>query len=76
MTTMSESGHVTGTKDKNYNLIWFTEQCLSNALKMETFIEDAKRDGDNAVVELFLKAQADSHKGAEMAKELLAQRLG
>ncbi len=76
MTTTADTGHVTGTKDKNYNLIWYTEQCLENALKMETFIEDAKRDGDNAVVELFQKAQADSRKGAEMAKELLAQRLG
>ena len=26
--TSSETGEVTGTKDKNYNLIWFTEQCL------------------------------------------------
>jgi hypothetical protein len=75
MTTMSETGHVTGTKDKDYNLIWFTEQCLDNALRLENYIEDAKRDGDNAVVELFQKAQADSRKGAEMAKQLLAQRL-
>jgi hypothetical protein len=27
-----ETGKVTGTKDKDYNLIWFTEQCLSNDL--------------------------------------------
>jgi hypothetical protein len=75
MTTMSETGQVTGTKDKDYNLIWFTEQCLENALRLETYIEDAKRDGDNAVVELFQKAQSDSRKGADMAKQLLAQRL-
>jgi hypothetical protein len=75
MSTTAESGQVTGTRDKDYNLIWFTEQCLENALRLETYIEDAKRDGDNAVVELFQKAQADSHKGAEMAKQLLAQRL-
>lgn len=75
MTTMSEAGHVTGTRDKDYNLIWYTEQCLDNALRLETYIEDAKRDGDNAVVELFQKAQADSRKGADMAKQLLAQRL-
>ena len=31
--TTTETGHVTGTKDKLYNLIWFTEACLSNALR-------------------------------------------
>ena len=34
--TGTESGEVTGTKDKDYNLIWFTEACLSNALRLET----------------------------------------
>ncbi|KWX24725.1 MULTISPECIES: hypothetical protein [Mycolicibacterium] len=75
MSATTETGHVTGTKDKNYNLIWYTEQCLENALRMETFIADAERDGDNEVVELFRKAQADSRKGAEMAKHMLASRI-
>src|SRR5215212_9512527 len=44
--TGTESGEVTGTKDKDYNLIWFTEACLSNALRLETYIQDAERDGD------------------------------
>jgi hypothetical protein len=38
MTSSSETGQVTGTKDKDYNLIWFTEVCLSNALRLETYI--------------------------------------
>lgn len=75
MSTTAETGHVTGTKDKNYNLIWFTEQCLENALRLESYIADAERDGDTEVVELFRKAQADSRKGAEMAKHLLASRI-
>jgi hypothetical protein len=29
-----ETGQVTGTKDKDYNLVWFTEQRLSNVLRM------------------------------------------
>jgi hypothetical protein len=37
----AETGHVTGTKDKDYNVIWFTEQCLSNALRLETYIARA-----------------------------------
>ncbi len=73
--SMTEAGDVTGTKDKNYNLVWFTEQCLNNALRLENYIEDAQRDGDDELVELFRKAQADSRKGAEQAKGLLARRL-
>ena len=42
-----ETGQVTGTKDKNYNLIWYVEQCLNNVLKMEEYAGDAERDGDN-----------------------------
>lgn len=75
MTATTDAGHITGTKDKNYNLIWYTEQCLENALRMEPYIADAERDGDAEVVELFCKAQADSRKGAELAKQLLAHRI-
>jgi hypothetical protein len=71
----TETGHVTGTKDKDYNLIWFTEACLSNALRLETYIQDAEREGDSELAELFKKAQADSRKGGEMGKQMLRQRL-
>jgi hypothetical protein len=70
-----ESGQVTGTRDKDYNLIWFTEQCLSNALRLETYVQDADRDGDSEVAELFRRAQAESRKGAEQGKQLLRSRL-
>ena len=70
-----ETGKVTGTADKDYNLIWFTEQCLSNALRLETYIADAERAGDNDVADLFRRAQADSRKGGEQGKKLLANRL-
>jgi hypothetical protein len=75
MTSTAETGNVTGTKDKDYNLIWFTESCLSNALRLETYIQDADRAGDSEVAELFRKAQADSRKGAEQGKALLRSRL-
>jgi hypothetical protein len=71
----SQTGNITGAKDKNYNLIWYTQQCPDNALRMETYIKDADRDGDNELAELFRKAQADSRKGAEVAGGLLAKRL-
>ncbi|OBI51779.1 hypothetical protein A5707_00665 [Mycobacterium kyorinense] len=71
----AETGATTGTKDKNYNLIWYTEKCLDNALRLETYIQDAERDGDKEVADLFRKAQSDSRKGAELAEHLLAKRL-
>jgi len=75
MATLTEAGDITGTKDKDYNLIWFTEVCLSNVLRLETYIEDAERGGDNELVEFFRRAQAESRKGAEQGKKLLAARL-
>ena len=71
----TETGQVTGTKDKDYNLIWFTESCLSNTLRLETYIQDAERDGDNELAEFFRRAQGESRKGAEQAKGMLRQRL-
>jgi hypothetical protein len=75
MSSTTETGDVTGTKDKHYNLIWFTEACLSNALRLESYIQDAERDGDDELAEFFRKAQGDSRKGGKQAKELLASRL-
>ena len=74
--TGSETGQVTGTKDKDYDIIWFTEACLSNALRLETYIQDAERAGDVELVTLFRKAQAESRKGAEQGKKLLRKQLG
>jgi hypothetical protein len=74
--TSTETGQATGTKDKDYNLIWYVEACLSNALRIETYIQDAERENDTELAELFRKAQADSRKGAELGKQLLRTRLG
>jgi hypothetical protein len=71
----TEAGEITGTKDKDYNLIWFVEQSLSNALRLQTYIEDAERDGDSDLAEFFRRAQSASRKGGEQGKELLRKRL-
>lgn len=71
----TETGTVTGTRDKTYNLVWYVEQCLANALRMETYIADAELDGDEAVAELFRRAQAASRRGADLGKALLAPRI-
>jgi hypothetical protein len=75
MSSAAETGQVTGTKDKDYNVIWFTEQCLSNVLRLEQYIDDAEREGDSDLAEFFRRAQGASRKGAEEGKTLLTQRL-
>jgi len=70
-----EAGQVTGTKDKDYNVIWFVEQCLSNVLRLETYIEDAQRENDSDLADFFRRAQEASRRGAEQGKDLLRQRL-
>jgi hypothetical protein len=75
MAVEQEAGQVTGTKDKDYNVIWFVEQCLSNVLRLETYIEDAQREGDNELAEFFRRAQETSRKGAEQGKDLLRSRI-
>jgi hypothetical protein len=71
----SESGNITGTTDKDYNLIWYTEACLSNALRLDLYIQDAERAGDTELADFFRKAQADSRKGGEMGKAMLKKRM-
>jgi hypothetical protein len=71
----TEAGQLTGTRDKDYNIIWFTEQCLSNVLRLETYAQDAERDGDNELAEFFRRAQGESRKGAEQGKDLLRKRI-
>ncbi|GAB2980306.1 hypothetical protein [Saccharothrix stipae] len=71
----TEAGQVTGTQDKDYNIIWFVEACLSNALRLESYIADAERAGDSELAEFFRRAQGESRKGAEQGKQLLTARL-
>ena len=76
MSINADAQTVTGTKDKDYNIIWFVEACLSNALRLETYAQDAENAGDSDLAAFFRRAQGESRKGAEQGKELLAQRLG
>lgn len=71
----SDSGLLTGTPDKDYNILWFTEACLSNVVRLDQYIADAVDAEDAELAEFFRRAQRDSRKGAEEAKELLARRI-
>jgi hypothetical protein len=75
MSAETETGQKTGTKDKDYNVLWFTENCLDNVLRLETYIQDAERENDNELADFFRRAQAESKKGADKGKELLRSRL-
>jgi hypothetical protein len=70
-----EFGTITGTKDKDYDIIWFTQACMDNVLRLETYIKDAESAGDSELAEFFRRARADSRKGAEQGKQLLRTRL-
>jgi len=71
----AETGQQTGTKDKTYNILWFTEACLDNVLRLNTYIQDAERDNDSELADFFRKAQETSQRGAEQGKQLLKTRL-
>jgi hypothetical protein len=75
VTQTGETGQITGTKDKDYNIIWFTEQCLSNVLRLEIYIQDAERENDSELADFFRRAQETSRKGAEQGKKILKSRI-
>lgn len=64
----TEIRRTTGTKDKDSNVPWFAEACLSNVLRHETYIQDAERESDDKLAEFLRRAQGESLKRAEQAK--------
>ena len=73
--SQQEQGEITGTRDRHFDLLWFTQACLDNVLRLQTYAQDAERDGDQELADFFRKAQGDSQKGADQGKELLRSRL-
>ena len=65
-----------GTKDKNYDLITVTHLCLEHVWRLDQYAQDAERDSDTELAQMFRKMQEHSRKGAEECKRLLRQRLG
>ena len=64
-----------GTKDKNYDLITVTHLCLEHVWRLDQYAQDADRDGDQELAQLFRRMQEHSRKGADECKRLLAQRM-
>jgi len=44
-------------------------------LRLETYVQDAEREGDSELADFFRKAQGESKNGAEAGKQLLKSRL-
>ena len=64
-----------GTKDKNYDLITVTHLCLEHVWRLDQYAQDAEREGDQELANLFRKMQEHSRRGGEECKRMLRQRL-
>lgn len=62
-------------KDKNYDLITVLQMSLENSWRMETYIHDAERDGDQELAQWFSKIRDNSMKAGDHGKMLLARRM-
>ena len=72
----TETGGITGTADKDYNIIWFTETCLSNALRLEIYAKDAERaGGPPSWPSSSARPNRRAARAPSRASELLATRL-
>jgi len=61
----NDTGDITGTADKDYNIMSFTEQCLSNVLRLHGYIVDAERGGDSEFADFFRRAREVSRRGGD-----------
>lgn len=65
----------TAVKDKNYNLISVLHDSLHYVWQLETYAQDAEKDGDSELAEWFRKIQHNNQKAGDQGKELLQARL-
>jgi hypothetical protein len=47
-------------EETNPGLIWFTEECMSNGVRLESYVEHAERLGDQELATFFRRALAHS----------------
>jgi rubrerythrin len=62
-------------KDKNYNLITVLQESLQNVFQMETYAQDAEKDGDQELASWFRAIQENNRKAGDQGKDLLSKRL-
>ena len=64
-----------GRRDKNYDLITIAQLCLEHVWRLEQYVQDAQREGDEELASLFRRMQEHSRKGGEECKRLLLKKL-
>lgn len=71
---MTNGEQVTGTRDRDYDLVSVLYHALQAGTTYQQYIDDAEREGDNDVAEFFREAQQQDRQRAQRAKELLDKR--
>jgi hypothetical protein len=56
------------TLDRDSNVIWFAEQCQTNAVRLDALIKSAELAGDRPLADFFRRAQAASGPSAAPAE--------
>ncbi len=72
---MADTSSITGTKDEHYDLISVIYHLLQGAETYQMYIEDARQENDQEVVEYFQEVQTQNRRLADRGKALLMQRL-
>lgn len=62
-------------KDKHYNLVSVVQDSLQHAWQMESYIQDAEREGDSELADWFRRIQENNQKAGDQGKRLLVDRL-
>lgn len=65
----------TGTSDPDYNVVLVLQQALEDCYRFQCFAEDARKAGDDELVELFQELAEQDRDLAERVKKILARRL-
>ena len=66
----------TGTSDPDYNLILVLQQALEDCYRYSHFAEEARRQDDRELADLFTELSENDRELAVRLKALLAARLG
>lgn len=65
----------TGTSDPDYNVVLVLQQALQDCYRFQCFAEDARRAGDDELVDLFEELAQQDRELADRVKGILARRL-
>jgi hypothetical protein len=72
---MANGERVTGTRDEHYDLISVLYHALQGSETSQTYIDDARKAGDDELASFFEHVQAEDRTRADRAKQLLSSRL-